>query len=85
MIRVAPVKFRQRAKVAIVVSSTEPVAGPRNELAELYAAVTENRPSVVDAHWGMATLEVILAIRQSSAEGREVSLAHQVPFAGLAP
>lgn len=63
----------------------EPVAGPRNELAELYAAVTENRPSVVDAHWGMATLEVVLAIRQSASERREVTLAHQVPFAGLAP
>jgi phthalate 4,5-cis-dihydrodiol dehydrogenase len=63
----------------------EPVAGPRNEAAELCAAVTENRPSVVDAHWGMATLEVILAIRQSSAEGREVTLDHQVAFAGLAP
>jgi hypothetical protein len=33
----------------------------------------------------MATLEVILAIRQSSAEGREVTLDHQVAFAGLAP
>ncbi|MPZ13238.1 MAG: gfo/Idh/MocA family oxidoreductase [Chloroflexi bacterium] len=61
----------------------EPVAGPRNEVAELFAAVTENRPSVVDAHWGMATLEVILAIRQSSAERRDVTLEHQVPFVGL--
>lgn len=62
----------------------EPVVGPRNELAELHAAVTENRPSRVDARWGMATLEVVLAIRQSSAERREVALAHQVPFADLA-
>lgn len=62
----------------------EPVAGPRNELAELHAAITGNRLSVVDARWGMATLEVVLAIRQSSAGHREVTLAHQVPFAGLA-
>jgi phthalate 4,5-cis-dihydrodiol dehydrogenase len=59
----------------------EPVAGPRNELVELSAAVAENRPAFPNARWGMATLEVILAIRRSSADRREVSLLHQVPFA----
>jgi len=50
------------------------------ELAELYEAVTENRPSFPDARWGMATLEVVLGIMQSSAEHREIQLEHQVPY-----
>lgn len=51
-----------------------------HELRELRASVTEDRPSFPDAHWGMATLEVILAFMRSSAEGREIRLEHQVPY-----
>ena len=57
----------------------EPDRGHAGELGELHAAVTENRPSFPDARWGMATLEVILAIMQSSDEQREILLSHQVP------
>jgi phthalate 4,5-cis-dihydrodiol dehydrogenase len=51
----------------------------RGELEELVEAVRGDRPSFPDAHWGMATLEVILAVRQSSHEHQEISLIHQVP------
>ena len=42
-------------------------------------ALMEDRPSFPDARWGMATLEVILAIRESSDAGKEITLSHQVP------
>lgn len=48
------------------------------ELVRLREAVTENRPAFADGRWGKATLEVILAILQSSAERREIALRHQV-------
>ncbi len=61
----------------------EPVEGLRDErmaeLDEMYNAVIENRPVHHDGRWGMATLEVILAMMQSSQEGREIRLSHQVP------
>ena len=31
-----------------------------------------------DGRWGMATLEVCLAMLQSAREGREIALSHQV-------
>jgi phthalate 4,5-cis-dihydrodiol dehydrogenase len=54
----------------------------RGELSELRDALSEDRPTFPDARWGMASLEVILAIRQSSSEQREIRLGHQVavPF-----
>ncbi|MCH7608209.1 MAG: Gfo/Idh/MocA family oxidoreductase [Chloroflexi bacterium] len=51
----------------------------RGELTELRNALREDRPTFPDARWGMATLEVILAILRSSRERREVTLSHQVP------
>ncbi len=50
------------------------------ELEELLAAVREDRPPFPDARWGMATLEVIVAILRSSAEGREIPMQYQVPY-----
>ena len=51
---------------------------------ELYAAVVEGKPPVHDGEWGMATMEVCLAMLQSAAEGREIELQHQVGLgAGL--
>jgi phthalate 4,5-cis-dihydrodiol dehydrogenase len=49
------------------------------ELAELHAALQEDRPTFPDARWGMASLEVILAIAESSQKRRVVMLSHQVP------
>jgi phthalate 4,5-cis-dihydrodiol dehydrogenase len=50
------------------------------DLLKLYEAVTQNRPVFTDGKWGKATLEVVLAILQSSRERREIALSHQVPF-----
>ncbi len=54
-------------------------ASRNSELQELYEAVTQNRPVYHDGRWGMATLEVCLAIMQSARERREIILTHQSP------
>lgn len=56
----------------------EPYLDRATEVRELCAALVEERPAFPDGRWGMATLEVVLAILQSSKEGREVALSHQV-------
>jgi hypothetical protein len=57
-----------------------PAIGQRQaEFFELYDAIAHDRPMAHDGRWGQATLEVCLAILQSSAERREIQLAHQVP------
>ena len=53
--------------------------GRRAELEELYNAIVGGQPVWHDGRWGMATLEVCLAIMQSARERREVLLQHQVP------
>ena len=56
-----------------------PPAVPRAEVIdELYAAVVNGTPPLHDGAWAMATLEVCLAILQSSRESRDIALAHQV-------
>ena len=45
-------------------------------LSRFVEAVNEHRPVLTDGKWGKATLEVLLAILQSSREGREITLAH---------
>ena len=45
---------------------------------ELLGAIERDRPVIRDGRWGKATLEVCLAILQSSREKREVQLSHQV-------
>jgi phthalate 4,5-cis-dihydrodiol dehydrogenase len=52
-------------------------ASRNSELQELYDAVVEDRPVYHDGRWGMATLEVALAIMQSARERREIMLTHQ--------
>jgi phthalate 4,5-cis-dihydrodiol dehydrogenase len=46
--------------------------GHGDALDALWAAVREGRPSMHDARWGRATVQVVHAILQSSAERREV-------------
>jgi phthalate 4,5-cis-dihydrodiol dehydrogenase len=56
-----------------------PPAVPRREVIdELYDAVVSNRPPVHSGQWAMATIEVCLAILQSSRQGAEILLKHQV-------
>jgi len=49
------------------------------ELKKLYEAVVEKRPVLTDGRWGKAAMEIVLAILESSREGREITLKHQVP------
>lgn len=56
------------------------VAGRRAELEELYAAVVEGKPVWHDGRWGMATLEVCLALMESARRREEVRLTRQVPL-----
>ena len=56
----------------------EPHRGRTSELLELHEAVTQDRPTLLDARWGMASTEICLAILQSSRERREILLKHQV-------
>jgi len=57
---------------------TDTLRGRAAELEELYGAVVENRPVFHDGRWGMATLEVVMAIMQSARERREIMMHHQV-------
>lgn len=52
----------------------------RAELEEFYGAIVEGKPLWHDGRWGMATLEVVLAIIDSARERREVKLTHQIPL-----
>jgi phthalate 4,5-cis-dihydrodiol dehydrogenase len=45
---------------------------------ELYDAVVHGKPPLHDGAWAMATLEVCLAMLQSSREGRDIALSHQI-------
>jgi phthalate 4,5-cis-dihydrodiol dehydrogenase len=51
----------------------EPPAVPRAEVIdELYGAVMQGRPALHDGAWAMATLQVCLAMLESSRQGREI-------------
>jgi phthalate 4,5-cis-dihydrodiol dehydrogenase len=54
-------------------------ASRRGELMELYNAVVLDKPIRHTGPWGMATLEVCLALMQSANERKEIYLKHQVP------
>jgi phthalate 4,5-cis-dihydrodiol dehydrogenase len=52
---------------------------PRVEVIdELCAAVFDGKPPLHDGRWGMATLEVCLAMLDSARENRDIALHHQV-------
>jgi phthalate 4,5-cis-dihydrodiol dehydrogenase len=53
--------------------------GRSAELRELHQAVAQDRPAFPDGRWGKATLEVCIAMLQSSKERREIALKHQLP------
>jgi phthalate 4,5-cis-dihydrodiol dehydrogenase len=53
--------------------------GRTAELRELYESVAQDRPAFPDGRWGKATLEVCIAMLQSSEQHREITLAHQTP------
>jgi phthalate 4,5-cis-dihydrodiol dehydrogenase len=52
---------------------------PRAEVVdELLAAIRDGRPALHSARWSLATMEVVLGILASAAEGREIRMAEQV-------
>ncbi|MEK9659994.1 MAG: Gfo/Idh/MocA family oxidoreductase [Chloroflexota bacterium] len=53
----------------------------RAEMQEMYDAVVHGAPVYHTPEWGMATLEVTLAITDSSKTGKLIELRHQVPVA----
>ena len=61
----------------------EPVTGPEiprgKVIDELHAAIFAGKPPLHSGDWGLATMEVCLAIRDSAREGRDIGLKHQVP------
>jgi predicted dehydrogenase len=67
-----------KADVPVLAGREMGVSQRRAELEELYAAVVEGKPLWHTGRWGMATLEVCLAIMQSARERREIMLHHQV-------
>jgi phthalate 4,5-cis-dihydrodiol dehydrogenase len=70
---------RGKEEVDVVAGREMGVGQRRAELEELYDAVVGGRPLWHDGRWGMATLEVCLAIMESARERREIRLRHQVP------
>ena len=52
----------------------------REDLMELFNAVRHNSPVYHDGQWGMATLELITAIMESTRTGKDIHLNHQVPM-----
>ena len=48
-------------------------------LEEAYNGIVLDKPIFHDGRWGMATLEVQLALMESAREGREITLSHQIP------
>jgi phthalate 4,5-cis-dihydrodiol dehydrogenase len=57
------------------------IGGRRAELDELYGALALGKPIFHDGRWGMATLEVCLALMQSAKERKEIMLTRQQPVA----
>ncbi len=52
---------------------------PRAEVVdELYDAVARGRPALHTGEWGLATLEICLAVLRSATSGQEVRLEHQI-------
>ncbi|MCA1648061.1 MAG: Gfo/Idh/MocA family oxidoreductase [Chloroflexi bacterium] len=58
---------------------TRGVAGRDLMVSELCDAVFDGKPPLHNARWARATLEVSLAVLESSRSRREIFLAHQVP------
>lgn len=49
------------------------------DLEEIYGALRLGRAPAHDGRWGLATLEVVMAVMESARERREVLLKHQCP------
>ncbi|HEY7061134.1 MAG TPA: Gfo/Idh/MocA family oxidoreductase [Chloroflexota bacterium] len=70
---------RGKEEIDVVAGRAMGTSQRRAELEELYDAVVLGKPLWHDGRWGMATLEVCLAMMQSARERQEIRLQHQVP------
>lgn len=61
------------------ISSESGSASSDPTLEEAYNGIVHNKPIFHDGRWGMATLEVQIALMQSGRERREITLSRQVP------
>lgn len=68
--------YTEDGREEIVVAPDLP---PTGELVELAGAVLDDRPTLLDARWARASLEICTAILESSRERREVYTQYQVP------
>jgi phthalate 4,5-cis-dihydrodiol dehydrogenase len=68
-----------KQEIDVIAGREMGVAQRRAELEELYDAVVLNQPLWHDGRWGVATLEVCLAIMDSARQRKEIMLQHQVP------
>src|SRR5678815_5262103 len=62
------------------ISLGQSLRGRAAELMDLYNGVVHGKPIFHDGRWGLATLEVCLAIVESATERREIRMTHQVPM-----
>ena len=53
--------------------------GRDGRIESYYEAIAHDRPLPADGSWGLATLEVLLAIEESGRERKEIFLHHQTP------
>jgi predicted dehydrogenase len=60
----------------VLLTETRGVYAP--ELDELYDALVDGKPVLHSGRWGLATLEVCLAIMQSATAHRDITMQHQV-------
>jgi phthalate 4,5-cis-dihydrodiol dehydrogenase len=69
-----------KQEVNVIAGREMGVSQRRAELEELYDAVVLGNPVWHDGRWGLATLEVCLAMMESGRQRKEIMLQHQVPI-----
>ena len=69
--------YRDGGKEDLDMGDTQYRAG-KEDLMELYNAVRHDAPVYHDGAWGVATLELITGIMESSRAGKDVRLTHQM-------
>ncbi len=80
-LRLLPDRVEIHADAACRIEMLPPPDLPRGAVLDAFHAAIHGAPVVQSGVWGMATLEVCLAILQSGREGREITLAHQIGVA----
>jgi phthalate 4,5-cis-dihydrodiol dehydrogenase len=64
--------------IDLSVNNSPGLGGRQGELVEFSRAIWEGKAPFHDGRWGMATLEVALAIMKSAQERKEIMLSHQI-------